>query len=29
VTAIDWWSEQWVEDRINRKLVEAGLVPTN
>ena len=29
VTAIDWWSEQWVEDRINRKLVEAGLAPTN
>ena len=29
VTAIDWWSEKWVEDRINRKLVEAGLAPPN
>ncbi|HEX7082328.1 MAG TPA: M23 family metallopeptidase [Gammaproteobacteria bacterium] len=24
VTPIDWWSEQWVEDRILRKLREAG-----
>lgn len=26
VTPIDWWSSQWVEDRIVRKLREAGLV---
>lgn len=24
VTPIDWWSPQWVQDRIVRKLVEAG-----
>jgi murein DD-endopeptidase MepM/ murein hydrolase activator NlpD len=24
VTAIDWWSEKWVEDRVMRKLKEAG-----
>jgi murein DD-endopeptidase MepM/ murein hydrolase activator NlpD len=24
VTPIDWWSAQWVEDRIRRKLSEAG-----
>jgi hypothetical protein len=24
VTPIDWWSEQWIEDRIVRKLREAG-----
>jgi murein DD-endopeptidase MepM/ murein hydrolase activator NlpD len=24
VTPIDWWSAQWVEDRITRKLTEAG-----
>jgi hypothetical protein len=24
VTPIDWWSKQWVEDRITRKLREAG-----
>jgi hypothetical protein len=24
VTPIDWWSAQWVQDRITRKLVEAG-----
>jgi hypothetical protein len=24
VTPIDWWSAQWVEDRITRKLREAG-----
>ncbi len=24
VTPVDWWSEQWVEDRILRKLREAG-----
>jgi len=27
VTSIDWWSAQWVEDRILRKLVEAGATP--
>ena len=25
VTPIDWWSAQWVEDRITRKLREAGI----
>jgi murein DD-endopeptidase MepM/ murein hydrolase activator NlpD len=24
VTPIDWWSAQWVQDRITRKLVDAG-----
>jgi hypothetical protein len=24
ITPIDWWSTQWVEDRITRKLREAG-----
>jgi len=24
VTPVDWWSRQWVEDRILRKLREAG-----
>jgi murein DD-endopeptidase MepM/ murein hydrolase activator NlpD len=24
ITPIDWWSAQWVEDRITRKLREAG-----
>jgi murein DD-endopeptidase MepM/ murein hydrolase activator NlpD len=24
VTPIEWWSSQWVEDRITRKLREAG-----
>jgi hypothetical protein len=24
VTPIDWWSAQWVQDRVTRKLVEAG-----
>jgi len=24
VTPIDWWSAQWIEDRIMRKLREAG-----
>jgi murein DD-endopeptidase MepM/ murein hydrolase activator NlpD len=27
VTPIDWWSAQWVEDRILRKLREAGAPP--
>jgi len=25
ITPIDWWSAQWVQDRILRKLAEAGL----
>ena len=25
VTPIDWWSAKWVEDRITRKLSEAGI----
>lgn len=31
VTAIDWWSPQWIEDRILRKLREAGaaVAPTS
>jgi hypothetical protein len=24
VTPIDWWSRQWLEDRILRKIAEAG-----
>ena len=24
ITPIDWWSAQWVEDRMTRKLREAG-----
>jgi murein DD-endopeptidase MepM/ murein hydrolase activator NlpD len=24
VTPIDWWSSQWIQDRVTRKLVEAG-----
>ena len=24
VTPIDWWSEQWVNDRVMRKFIEAG-----
>ena len=24
VTPIDWWSEQWVQDRVIRKFIEAG-----
>jgi murein DD-endopeptidase MepM/ murein hydrolase activator NlpD len=27
VTPIDWWSAQWVQDRILRKFMEAGLPP--
>jgi murein DD-endopeptidase MepM/ murein hydrolase activator NlpD len=27
ITPIDWWSTQWVEDRIVRKLREAGAAP--
>jgi murein DD-endopeptidase MepM/ murein hydrolase activator NlpD len=28
VTPIDWWSQQWIEDRILRKLREAGAGPS-
>jgi murein DD-endopeptidase MepM/ murein hydrolase activator NlpD len=28
VTPIDWWSPQWVQDRVVRKLVDAGAPPT-
>jgi hypothetical protein len=24
VTPVDWWSAQWIEDRIMRKIREAG-----
>jgi murein DD-endopeptidase MepM/ murein hydrolase activator NlpD len=24
VTPIDWWSSQWIQDRVTRKLIEAG-----
>ena len=27
VTPVDWWSEKWIQDRIVRKLREAGGVP--
>lgn len=27
ITPVDWWSAQWVQDRILRKLVEAGAPP--
>jgi murein DD-endopeptidase MepM/ murein hydrolase activator NlpD len=27
ITPIDWWSAQWVQDRVLRKLDEAGLPP--
>jgi murein DD-endopeptidase MepM/ murein hydrolase activator NlpD len=27
VTPIDWWSAQWVQDRVMRKLIEAGATP--
>ena len=27
ITPIDWWSGQWVQDRIVRKLTDAGLTP--
>lgn len=27
VTAVDWWSSKWIEDRIKRKLREAGATP--
>ncbi len=28
VTPVDWWSTQWLEDRVNRKWREAGRPPT-
>jgi murein DD-endopeptidase MepM/ murein hydrolase activator NlpD len=28
VTPIDWWSAQWIQDRVMRKLVEAGAPAT-
>ena len=27
VTPIDWWSPQWVQDRVLRKIEEAGGTP--
>jgi murein DD-endopeptidase MepM/ murein hydrolase activator NlpD len=27
ITPIDWWSRQWVQDRVLRKFAEAGLTP--
>ncbi len=27
ITPIDWWSPQWVQDRVLRKFAEAGLTP--
>jgi murein DD-endopeptidase MepM/ murein hydrolase activator NlpD len=24
ITPIDWWSSQWIQDRVIRKLVDAG-----
>ena len=27
ITPVDWWSEQWVQDRVLRKLREAGTGP--
>jgi len=27
ITPIDWWSAQWVQDRISRKFTDAGLPP--
>ena len=29
ITPIDWWSGQWVQDRITRKLVDAGAPPVS
>ena len=29
VTPIDWWSQQWVEDRVLRKLREAAPDPSD
>jgi hypothetical protein len=27
VTAVDWWSDKWIQDRITRKLRDAGATP--
>jgi hypothetical protein len=27
VTAVDWWSDKWIQDRIMRKLRDAGAAP--
>jgi len=27
ITPVDWWSAQWVQDRIVRKFTDAGLTP--
>jgi hypothetical protein len=29
ITPIDWWSAQWVQDRVLRKFTDAGLTPPN
>jgi murein DD-endopeptidase MepM/ murein hydrolase activator NlpD len=29
ITPIDWWSGQWVQDRIMRKLIDAGAPPVS
>jgi murein DD-endopeptidase MepM/ murein hydrolase activator NlpD len=29
VTPVDWWSAQWIEDRITRKIREAGPAPAS
>jgi len=29
ITPIDWWSAQWVQDRVLRKFADAGLAPPN
>jgi murein DD-endopeptidase MepM/ murein hydrolase activator NlpD len=29
ITPIDWWSSQWVQDRVLRKFTDAGLAPPN
>ena len=28
ITPIDWWSDQWVQDRVLRKLIDAGAPPS-
>jgi hypothetical protein len=27
VTPVDWWSRQWMEDRVRRKIAAAGGAP--
>jgi murein DD-endopeptidase MepM/ murein hydrolase activator NlpD len=29
VTPIDWWSAQWIQDRVTRKLNDAGAPPSS